>query len=58
MVFCLLFHRLFSNECGTYDQLQYYANNFDDFFVIMVFFISSSSPMGERAKLVSTNAGL
>ena len=28
-----LFLRLLNKKCGTFGQLQYYANNFDDFFV-------------------------
>lgn len=28
--------RKLSKECGTFDQLQYYANNFDDFFAAVV----------------------
>lgn len=28
--------RLYSQECGTFDQLQYYANNFDDFGAALV----------------------
>ena len=26
---------MYVKECGSFDQLQYYANNFDDFFVSM-----------------------
>jgi len=28
--------RLLNKKCGTFDQLQYYANNFDDFFAALV----------------------
>ncbi|KAL9984267.1 hypothetical protein ACROYT_G006542 [Oculina patagonica] len=28
--------RLYSKECGTFDQLEYYANNFDDFGAALV----------------------
>jgi len=28
--------RLYSQECGTFDQLEYYANNFDDFGAALV----------------------
>ena len=35
-----LFLRLLNKKCGTFGQLQYYANNFDDFFVsIFIVFI-------------------
>ena len=35
-----LFLRLLNKKCGTFGQLQYYANNFDDFFVsILIVFI-------------------
>ena len=30
---------MYVKECGSFDQLQYYANNFDDFFVSMHFSI-------------------
>ena len=36
-MFCFFFHRLLTAECGTFNQLQYFANNFDDFFVNMFF---------------------
>ena len=36
-----LFLRLLNKKCGTFGQLQYYANNFDDFFVsIFIVFIA------------------
>jgi len=28
--------KIYSQECGTYDQLEYYANNFDDFYAALV----------------------
>lgn len=28
--------RMYVKECGSFDQLQYYANNFDDFFAALV----------------------
>ena len=43
-------------ECGTYEQLEYWSNNFDDFAVSILFIFSVSHTIGcELRRIMKSN---